>query len=130
MDRLENEAFNGFSKRVKEENYGWVLEEETRLDRYADDIQIEIDAKIKELEALIKEKNREKRDPMLSMEEKIGVSREVKKLQGDRDKLVLTMHEQVAKVRQDVSDKLDDFMESLSQEPELEPLFTLRWSVA
>ena len=115
---------------MKEENYGWVLEEETRLDRYADDIQIEIDAKIKELEALIKEKNREKRDPMLSMEEKIGVSREVKKLQGDRDKLVLTMHEQVAKVRQDVSDKLDDFMESLSQEPELEPLFTLRWSVA
>ncbi|WP_371398747.1 SNF2-related protein [Algimonas porphyrae] len=130
LDRLENEAFNGFSKRVKEENYGWVLEEETRLDRYADDIQIEIDAKIKELEALIKERSREKRDPMLSMEEKIGISREVKKLQGDRDKLVLTMHEQVAKVRQDVSDKLDDFMESLSQEPVLDPLFILRWSVA
>jgi len=130
LDRLENEAFNGFSKRVKEENYSWVLEEEERLDRYADDIQIELDANIKELEELVKEKNREKRNPMLSMEEKVAVSREVKKIQKQRDDLVLNKHEQVSKVRQDMNDKLDDFAESLDTAPTLKPLFTLRWSVA
>lgn len=129
LDRLENEEFNGFSKRVKLENFNWVNEEEERLDRYADDIQIELDVNIKELEALIKEKGREKRNPMLSMEEKIGVSREIKKLQAERAKLVLSQHEQVAKIRQDVLDKIDDFEESLNADPIIEPLFTLRWSV-
>ena len=129
LDRLENEEFNGFSKRVKLENFNWVNEEEERLDRYADDIKIELDANIKDLEVLIKEKSREKRNPMLSMEEKIGVSREIKKLQAERDKLVLTQHEQVAKIRQDVIDKIDDFEESLNADPVIEPLFTLRWSV-
>lgn len=129
LDRLENEEFNGFSKRVKLENFNWVNEEEERLDRYADDIKIELDANIKDLEVLIKEKNREKRNPMLSMEEKIGVSREVKKLQAERDKMVLTQHEQVAKIRQDVIDKIDDFEESLNADPIIEQLFTLRWSV-
>ena len=129
LDRLENEEFNGFSKRVKLENFNWVNEEEERLDRYADDIKIELDANIKDLEILIKEKGREKRNPMLSMEEKIGVSREIKKLQAERDKLVLTQHEQVAKIRQDVIDKIDEFEESLNADPVIEPLFTLRWSV-
>lgn len=129
IDRLENEEFSGFSKRVKEENYSWVLEEEERLDRYADDIQIELDANIKDLESLVKEKGREKRNPMLSMEEKVELSREIKKMQAERDKLVLTKHEQVSKIRQDVSDKLDDFAESLNKDPMIEPLFTLRWIV-
>lgn len=129
LDRLENEEFNGFSKRVKLENFNWVNEEEERLDRYADDIRIELDANIKDLEALIKEKGREKRNPMLSMEEKIAVSREVKKLQAERDKLVLTQHEQVAKIRQEVIEKIDNFEESLNADPVIEPLFTLRWSV-
>lgn len=129
LDRLENEEFNGFSKRVKLENFNWVNDEEERLDRYADDIKIELDANIKDLETLIKDKGREKRNPMLSMEEKIGVSREIKKLQAERDKLVLTQHEQVAKIRQDVINKIDEFEESLNANPVIEPLFTLRWSV-
>lgn len=123
-------AFDGFSSRVQDENMAWLDEEELRLDRYAADIEIEIDAQIDALEVEVKDFQRQRRDPKLSMEDKLSMGRKIKKLEGEVDDLKLSKFERRKAIRKQVSDKLDEFAEMLNQQPSLEMLFTLRWKVA
>lgn len=130
LQDLENGEFSEFSDRVKKENFEWLEEEELRLDRYAKDIEIEVDAQIEILEAELRELQKEKRSPDLSMEEKLSLSRRVKKMENDLDDLKLSKFERRRQVRNEVNDKLDEFADLLNKKPRLEHLFTLRWSVA
>jgi len=123
-------AFDGFSSRVQEENMAWLDDEELRLDRYAADIEIEIDAQIDALDAEVKDFQRQRRDPKLSMEDKLAMGRKIKRLEGEVDDLKLSKFERRKAIRKQVSDKLDEFAEMLNQQPILETLFTLRWKVA
>jgi len=122
--------FEKFSTRVQEKNMAWLDEEEQRLDQFAADIEIELDAQIDAMEVEIKEVQRQRRDPKMSMEEKIGLGRKIKKMEGEVDDLKLSKFERRKQVRKQVSDKLDEFAEQLNQQPRLETLFTIRWSVA
>ena len=63
------------------------------------------------------------------MEDKVALSRKVKRMEGDVDDLKLSKFERRKKVRRDVSDKLDEFAESLNKLPTITPLMTLRWTV-
>lgn len=123
-------AFDGFSSRVQEENMAWLDDEELRLDRYAADIEIEIDAQIDALDAEVKDFQRQRRNPKLSMEDKLAMGRKIKRLEGEVDDLKLSKFERRKAIRKQVSDKLDEFAEMLNQQPTLETLFTLRWKVA
>jgi hypothetical protein len=122
-------AFDGFSSRVQQENMAWLDEEELRLDRYAADIEIEIDAQIDALEVEVKDFQRQRRDPKLSMEDKVSTGRKIKKLEGEVDDLKLSKFERRKAIRKQVSDKLDEFADMLNQQPSLEMLFTIRWKV-
>lgn len=123
-------AFEGFSARVQQENMTWLDEEELRLDRYAADIEIEIDAQIDALDVEVKDLQRQRRDPKLSMEDKLTMGRRIKKLEGEVDDLKLSKFERRKAIRKQVSDKLDEFADLLNQQPKFEMLFTLRWKVA
>ena len=129
LKELEAEQFTAFSDRVKRENFDWIETEEQRLDRYAADIEIELDAQIDAMEADIKDLQRQKRSPDLSMESKVDLSRKIKKLQGDADDIKLSKFERRRQVRKEVSDKLDAFAEQLNKTPKMTPLLTLRWTV-
>ncbi len=72
---------------------------------------------------------KERRAPDASMEEKLDLGRKIKKLEGEMDDLKLSKHERRRDVRKQVSDILDEVAESLNRQPEMEPLFTVRWSV-
>lgn len=93
LEALQSEQFSAFSDRVKRENFEWIEAEEERLDRYAADIEIELDALVDTMEAEIKELQRQKRSPDLSMEQKLELSRKIKKLQGDVDDTKLSKFE-------------------------------------
>jgi superfamily II DNA or RNA helicase len=125
----EAEQFGAFSERVKRENFEWIETEEERLDRFAADIEIELDAQIDAMETEIKELQRQKRSPDLTMEAKVDLSRKIKKLQSDADDTKLSKFERRRQVRKEVSDKLDAFAEQLNQQPTIKALMTLRWSV-
>ncbi|MBZ9952876.1 SNF2-related protein [Mesorhizobium sp. BR1-1-15] len=129
IDRLELEHFGAFSERMKRQNFRWLEEEEARLDNYAKDIEIELDARIKELDSEIKALRKERRSPDLSMDDKLSLSRTVKKLEGEMDDLKLSKHERRRDVRKQVEDMLDDVAESLSRQPVIQPLFMVRWSI-
>lgn len=130
FEQLEETLFEGFTTKVQEENLAWLEEEETRLDQYAKDVEIELDAEIELMEEEIKELQRERRDPKLSMQDKLNLGRKIKRLEGEVDDHKLSKFERRKQIRREVSDKLDDFADLLNQQPHLEELFTIRWRVA
>lgn len=130
LAQLAEEAFGSFSSRVKEENYAWLLEEEDRLSRYARDMEIETQARIAALDAEIKDLDKAKLSPHLTMEEKLKIMGDVRRKQAERDDLVFHQHEEKKKVRDTIGQKLDEMAALLGQEPTMEVLFTLRWTVA
>ncbi|MFA6117875.1 MAG: SNF2-related protein [Sphingomonas sp.] len=130
LTRLQDFEFGHFSERVKRENYAWLIEEEERLGRYARDMEIEIEAQIADLDAELKDLQRQKLSPLLDMEEKVAIMRDIRKKEGARDDLKMSQFEAKKAVNKDIGDKLDAFSTLLDQKPRLEEMFTLRWSVA
>jgi ERCC4-related helicase len=130
LSQLQDFEFGHFSERVKQENYAWLIEEEERLGRYARDMEIEIEAQIATLDIELKELQRQKLSPSLGMEEKVAVMRDIRKKEGARDDLKMSQFEAKKAVNRDIGDKLDAFSTLLDQQPRLEEMFTLRWSVA
>lgn len=127
---LQDAAFAAFTTRVREQNYAWLLEEEERLSRYAGDMEIQTQARVAELDGEIKELERARLSPHLAMAEKLGVLRDIRGLNAERDDLIFSQHEQKKAVRRQVGERLDDMAALLGQEPRLDVLFTLRWTVA
>lgn len=129
LDSVQGEAFEDFSKRVREESYKMMLEEEERLSRYASDMELEIQARITAIEEEMREVDRASRNPHLAMEEVVELKRKKRKLQSQRDDLVLGQHEQKRKVRDEIDERIDEIEAMLMREPRVEPIMTLRWSV-
>lgn len=127
---VEDDQLEEFKRETNEENARWLEEEEKRLDNYARDVEVEIDAQIDALEAEVKDLQRQRRAPELSMEEKLRIGREIKKREGEMDDLKLSKFERRRAIRKEVSEKMDRIAESLSSRPKIEHLFTLRWTVA
>jgi ERCC4-related helicase len=125
----EATLFAAFGEHVKKQNFEWLEEEETRLDLFARDVEIEIDARIAALEAQVRDLQKERRSPDKGMEEKLALGRRIKGLEGAMDDLKLSKHEKRRDIRREVSDLLDEAAAALNQQPTLEALFTLRWTV-
>jgi len=130
LDVLRETEFAAFSDRVTKENYAWLLEKEEQLGRYARDREIEIEAQVVALDAEIKDLERAKRAPGLSMEEKLVRMRDIRKKETARDDLKMSQFETKRQVNADINRALDDLALMLDQKPRIEELFTLRWTVA
>lgn len=111
------------------ENEQWIDAESGRLHRCADDIEIEIDAQIKELEEEARDLRKQSRAANLKLEEKLALKRKVQRLDDDIDELKMTKFEKRKEARKKVNGMLDDFAAALNLKPEITPLFTLRWKV-
>lgn len=101
----------------------------TRLDNYAADIEVELDAQIAALEAEIKELQRQRRAVDLAMEDKLKLGREIKRLEGDMDDLKPSKFERRRDIQRQVGEMLDELSASLGSKPSLKLLFTVRWTV-
>lgn len=129
MEIQVTEAFEEFSQRLKNENFAWLLAEEDRLNRYAKDQQIEIQAKLNNLDEELRDLGKAKLSPMLSMQERIQLLREAAAKQEERDDLFMRQHEIMKAARKDVNERLDEMAALLNCEPEMDVLFTVRWHV-
>ena len=78
LSQLQGFEFGHFSERMKQENYQWLIEEDERLNRYARDMEIEIESQIAALDAELKDLQRQKLSPSLSMEEKVALIRNLR----------------------------------------------------
>ncbi|HIB67446.1 MAG TPA: ATP-dependent helicase, partial [Phycisphaerales bacterium] len=128
LDQLEQGLFLRFAGEVERQNGQWLEQEEERLDAYAEDLETEIDSRIKDIEEEIRRLKKERRSAGLTMDEKLTLSRSVKRLEGDRDDLVLSKHERRRDIRKQVDNMLDQVAESLNRTPDIQSIFTIRWS--
>lgn len=129
LDAIQTSHFQSFTEIVNAENSRWLDQEEERLDAYADDLETEFKARIKEVEEEIRELKKERRGATLSMEERLKIGKEIKRKEGERDDLVLSQHQRRREIRNQVDEMLDDVAASLNRKPEIIDLFTVRWSV-
>ncbi len=127
---IQDELFAAFSDDVARQNAEWLETEEERLDAYAQDLETQIDAQIDEIEIEVKDLKKQRRAPELKMDEKLEISRKIKRREGERDDLVLSKHERRRDIRKQVEQMLDDVADSLNRKPGITPIFTIRWSVA
>jgi hypothetical protein len=67
--------------------------------------------------------------PGLSVADKVERQRAVKKLESQRDELVLSKFQRKKDIRKEVEDLLDGIQASLKLTPEQKPLFTIRWEL-
>jgi hypothetical protein len=126
---VEEEHLEEFKRQINEENARWLDEEEARLDNYAKDVEVELDAQIAALEDEIKELQRQRRSPELGMEDKLRLGRDIKRREGAMDDLKLSKFEKRKAIRKQVGEMMDEIADSLQSRPVTEHLFTMRWSV-
>lgn len=126
---VEEEHLEEFVRQINEENARWLDEEEARLDNYAKDVEVELDARIAAIEDEIKELQRQRRSPELGMEDKLKLGREIKRREGAMDDLKLSKFEKRKSIRRQVGDMMDEIADSLQARPVTTHLFTMRWSV-
>jgi peptidoglycan hydrolase CwlO-like protein len=127
--KTEEILFAEFGDAVKKQNFQWLEEEEARLDNYSKDMEVEIEAQIDELDDQVKQIRKDRRSPDISMEEKLSLGRKIKKVEDEIDDLKFSKHERRKAIRKKITEMLDEFSESLNRKPELEHLFSIRWSV-
>ena len=130
LDKEEQRLFQQFTGEIDKQNSKWMEQEEERLYAYAKDLEREVSIRINEIESEIKELKKKRRAPRQTMEEKLNISRAIKNLEGDRDDLAHNKYERRRDIRSQVDGMLDQIAESLNRNPDIQELFTIRWSVA
>jgi predicted RNase H-like nuclease (RuvC/YqgF family) len=126
---IRDGLFGSFSDRVFKENEAWLEAESDRLDRYAADVEVELDAQIAALETEIKDLKKQKRAADASMQDKIEITRKIKRMENEVDDIKLSKFQRRKEARRKVEDMLDEFADQLNQKPTIQQLFTLRWIV-
>jgi superfamily II DNA or RNA helicase len=112
-------------------NAAWMEQETGKLDAYADDMERAADTEMRSLEAEVKARRKALRaNTALPVAAKVEEQRAVKKLEARRDELMLARFERKRALRQEIEDILDQVQASLSIQPTIEPVFTMRWEVA
>lgn len=130
IDTAESAARKRRLDEADSANAEFLAKETDKLDNYADDLEKAADAEIKALEDEIKVKRRELRTTTgLSVADKVEGQRAVKKLEGQRDELMLSKFQRKKVIRKEVEDLLDEIQASLKLIPEQTPLFTIRWEI-
>lgn len=130
IDATEAAALKRRLDEAEQVNAEFLAKETDKLDAYADDLEKAADAEIKTLEDEIKAKRKEMRSTAgLSVADKIEMQRAIKKLEGQRDDLMLSKFQRKKDIRKEVEDILDSVQASLKLTPGRTPIFTIRWEL-
>lgn len=130
LDKAEGAARKLRLDEAERDNSEFLVKETDKLDAYADDLEKAADAEIKVLETDIRAKRKEMRAAAgLSVSEKVDMQRAIKRLEAQRDDLMMAKYERRKAIRQEVEDILDSIQASLKLTPALESIFTVRWEI-
>jgi len=101
-------------------------QENTKLERWADDRRQALQLTIDELDQEIKELKRASRQ-LPSLQDKLAAKRQIKQKARERDKAMASYHEAKKQIEQEEDELLDDIEAKLKLAPSTEALFTIRW---
>lgn len=113
-----------------EENERWLGEETEKLDRYADDLAVAAEEEIKRLDREVRERRKALRTATgLTAQQKIDEQRAIKRIEGQIDDRRLDTYQRRKTIRAEVEGILDQLQADLRLEPEVSPIFTIRWGL-
>lgn len=104
-------------------------EKSQQYNRYAADMEKGLDNEIADLEVRVKELREQSRDQSLALDQKLALQREASRLDRQRDEMLADRFARKRKIQDEVDKMLDRVAESLKLEPQVEPVFTLRWEL-
>jgi ERCC4-related helicase len=107
-------------------NERFFVEETEKLERWAEDKRIGLDIRIKQLDQEIKDARKAVRQ-LETLQEKMSAKKVLKKLERERDDLMLAYHEEKKKIEAQEDRLLEEIEQNLHISVSHEGLFTLRW---
>lgn len=107
---------------------GWFDAELDKLDKWAEDKRTALKSDLRETDDLLKESKRAVRQSS-NLPEKLGLQREVTRLERQRDDLWRSYDEAAREVEETKEKLIDDVESRLGQTVDEQPLFTARWKV-
>ena len=113
-------------QQAEEDNARYYEEENDKLERWAEDRKVALDIRNKQLDVEIREARKAARQ-LPTLQEKINAKRELKRLEKERDDLVLTYHEEKKKIEAEEDRLLDEAAAMLELSVSRERLFAVRW---
>ncbi|WP_229359899.1 SNF2-related protein [Ferrimonas aestuarii] len=119
------QAFMDIVERDNELYYG---EEVEKLERWAEDKRIALDIRVKQLDQEIKQARKASRQ-LATLQEKMAAKRELKRLERERDTVMLNYHEEKKKIEQEEDRLLEQIEARLAMDTQLETIFEARWTV-
>lgn len=113
-------------KQAEAANEKYFEEETEKLDRWAEDKRIGLDIRIRQLDQEIKDARKAVRQ-LETLQEKMSAKKALKKLERERDDLMLAYHEEKKKIEAEEDRLLEDIEQNLELSMRHERLFSLRW---
>ena len=107
-------------------NEDYFDEETGKLERWAEDKRIGLDLRIKQLDQEIKEARKAVRQ-LETLQEKMNAKKALKKLERERDNLMLDFHQEKKKIEAEEDRLLEEIEQNLEISVQHERLFSLRW---
>ncbi len=115
-------------QQAEADNARYYEEENGKLERWAEDRKIALDIRNKQLDVEIREARKAARQ-LPTLQEKINAKRELKRLEKERDELVLAYHEEKKKIEGEEDRLLDEAAAMLELSSARERLFAVRWAL-
>ncbi|WP_414473568.1 SNF2-related protein [Microvirga sp. M2] len=130
MEALESATRKTALAAAEDENRRWIDEETTKLDAYAEDLDVASELRVKELKAEIEAAKRTLRaNTGIALADKINEQKRIKKLEEERDELKFSTFARLKEIRKEVDEKLDEVAAKLAITPKVSPLLTVRWEL-
>ncbi len=101
-------------------------QENTKLERWADDRRQALQLTIDELDREIRDLKKASRQ-LATLQEKLTAKREIKQHERKRDRAMASYHEAKKQIEQEEDKLLDDIEAKLKLDSSIEELFTIRW---
>ncbi|HEY8331894.1 MAG TPA: SNF2-related protein [Pseudomonas sp.] len=122
LDALRGECL----QQANAHNERYFEEETEKLERWAEDKRIGLDIRIKQLDQEIKEARKAVRQ-LETLQEKMSAKKALKKLERERDNLMLDYHEEKKHIEAEEDRLLEAIEQNLEISVKHERLFSLRW---
>lgn len=103
-------------------------QENTKLERWADDRRRALEMEVKELDSQIREMKKAARG-LANLQEQIDARRKIKHKESERDNAMLAYQQAKKKIEADEDRLLDEIEEKLKPRHEIEELFCLPWTL-
>ncbi len=115
-------------QQAEQDNARYYEEENDKLERWAEDRKVALDIRNKQLDVEIREARKAARQ-LPTLQEKLNAKRELKRLEKERDDLVLAYHEEKKKIEAEEDRLLDEAAAMLELTVKQERLFAIRWTL-